>query len=180
MPPRWIHINGEKKHNPEYRKIYYEKNREIILAKAKENYQKCKEKRIQRQHEYYQENREEILRKRRIENKRLWRTDKKFKEQEKERKKMYVIQRKIETITHYGGKCTCCGETQMEFLSIDHINGNGNEHRQKIKRYGGWNFYNWLKKNNYPEGYQVLCMNCNTAKGFYGKCPHQNEVNNND
>lgn len=31
----------------------------------------------------------------------------------------------------------------------------------------------WLRRNNYPNGFQVLCHNCNMAKGFYGKCPHQ-------
>jgi len=33
--------------------------------------------------------------------------------------------------------------------------------------------YSWLKKNNFPKGFQVLCMNCNFAKGKLGKCPHQ-------
>ena len=32
------------------------------------------------------------------------------------------------------------------------------------------NGYPWEK---YPPGYQVLCHNCNLAKGFYGSCPHQ-------
>lgn len=34
-------------------------------------------------------------------------------------------------------------------------------------------FREWQRKNNYPKGFQVLCHNCNLAKGFYGKCPHQ-------
>jgi hypothetical protein len=38
---------------------------------------------------------------------------------------------------------------------------------------GGVRFYSWLRRNNYPEGYQVLCFNCNIAKGLYGVCPHQ-------
>ena len=34
------------------------------------------------------------------------------------------------------------------------------------------------RKNNYPEGFQVLCSNCNFAKGKYGSCPHTWEDKN--
>jgi hypothetical protein len=71
--------------------------------------------------------------------------------------------------SHYGKKCACCGETIYEFLTIDHINGDGNKHRREIKT----DIYRWLIKNNYPSGYQILCYNCNCSKGFYGICPHQ-------
>src|ERR1700676_3436135 len=30
----------------------------------------------------------------------------------------------------YGGKCECCGENEMLFLSVDHINCDGAEHRR--------------------------------------------------
>jgi len=73
-------------------------------------------------------------------------------------------------LTHYGGKCVCCGETTQEFLSIDHINGGGNKHRQEI---GIGQIYRWLEKNNYPTDFQVLCYNCNLSIGFNGYCPHQ-------
>lgn len=71
-------------------------------------------------------------------------------------------------IQHYGEKCECCGEPAKEFLSIDHINGGGNKHRKAIKS-SGINLYRWLKNNNYPSGYRVLCMNCNWAIGIYGE-----------
>ena len=70
----------------------------------------------------------------------------------------------------YGRTCACCGETEEKFLSIDHIKGGGGKHRRQI---GSSHIYSWLKKNNYPKGFQTLCHNCNMAKGFYGKCPHQ-------
>jgi hypothetical protein len=78
------------------------------------------------------------------------------------------------TLIHYGGnppKCSCCGETKIEFLVIDHINGGGSKHRKAI----GNHIHRWLRLNNYPDGYQVLCHNCNMAKGLYGYCPHQHE-----
>ena len=31
----------------------------------------------------------------------------------------------------------------------------------------------WIKKNNFPKGFQILCHNCNVAKGIYGECPHE-------
>lgn len=71
----------------------------------------------------------------------------------------------------YGGyECACCGETTKEFLQLDHVNNDGAEHRRAI---GGLTIYAWLKKANYPPGFQVLCANCNHAKGHYGECPHK-------
>ncbi len=74
-----------------------------------------------------------------------------------------------EVIDHYGGKCACCGEGYLEFLSLDHINRimiPGQKHR------AGIHFYCWLRKNDYPKGVQVLCFNCNMALGIWGYCPH--------
>lgn len=71
--------------------------------------------------------------------------------------------------------CACCGESTIEFLAIDHTNNNGMEHR-KITKGSGSKTYSWLLKNNYPDGFQVLCHNCNLAKGCYGKCPHENKT----
>lgn len=74
-----------------------------------------------------------------------------------------------EVFFHYSqnGKisCACCGEDNLEFLTIDHINGNGNIHRKKIKSEKMSNIYVWLKRHKYPEGFQILCMNCNFVKG---------------
>jgi hypothetical protein len=49
-------------------------------------------------------------------------------------------------------------------LSIDHINGNGSEHRKNNKKIRGNHIYEWLKKNKFPIGYQTLCMNCQLIK----------------
>jgi len=77
---------------------------------------------------------------------------------------------KVATFEAYGGcLCACCGETHMEFLSIDHIHGGGRQDR--IKR--GFNLYGRLKRDGFPQGFRVLCMNCNFAIGHFGKCPHE-------
>jgi hypothetical protein len=85
---------------------------------------------------------------------------------------------KMVVLTTYGGnppKCACCGETAISFLTIDHINGDGNKHREQIwkelkqlkknRKRHGVDFYKWLINNHFPEGFQVLCANCNMAKG---------------
>ncbi len=83
-------------------------------------------------------------------------------------------ERRIICLVKYSGippKCACCGENIMEFLSVDHINGGGNKHREEIGV--GKSIYPWLIRNNFPKGFQILCYNCNMAKGFCGKCPHK-------
>jgi hypothetical protein len=49
----------------------------------------------------------------------------------------------------------------IDCLTVDHIDGGGSRHRKQI---GNGHTYRWLKKHNYPSGYQVLCFNCNWKK----------------
>ena len=84
----------------------------------------------------------------------------------------YRAQLKSEVLTHYGnGKLACieCGESRLPCLSIDHINGHGVQHRLTLRISGGRQFYVWLKKNGFPEGYQTLCMNCQYIKRSVNK-----------
>ena len=53
--------------------------------------------------------------------------------------------------------------TDMRALSIDHVQGGGTVHRWKLG-FSGYHFWTWLKKQGLPEGYQVLCMNCQFIK----------------
>lgn len=83
----------------------------------------------------------------------------------------YRYKKKIEVINHYGGKCNCCGESEIYFLTIDHIEGGGNIHRKKI---GTKSMTYWLKMKKFPQGYQVLCFNCNCGRSINkGICPHK-------
>ena len=79
---------------------------------------------------------------------------------------------RLSVLTHYSRgspHCACCGESHIEFLCIDHINGGGTKH---LKGIGGGLICEWLRKNDYPLGYRVLCHNCNQSLGLYGHCPH--------
>lgn len=67
--------------------------------------------------------------------------------------------------------CACCGERELIFLVIDHINGGGSKHRKSIN---ASNVYTWLKARGYPDGFRVLCANCNFAVRM-GPCPHEKE-----
>lgn len=74
----------------------------------------------------------------------------------------------------YGGAaCACCRESNLAFLTLDHVAGNGNVLR-RMGEPSGEKLYTRLAKEGYPPGYQVLCMNCNWARRLSGVCPHQN------
>lgn len=88
--------------------------------------------------------------------------------------KAHRAEQRLMCIEHYGGRCACCGEVHIEFLCIDHINGGGTKHREKIGK--GDMIYRWLIKNQFPEGFRVLCSNCNQSYGHYGYCPHRSVV----
>lgn len=96
-------------------------------------------------------------------------------DRERALRRKYSEQAKREAIDAYGGICACCGEEHLEFLTIDHINGGGREHRKQSGAVGKY-FYIWLRKQGYPQGeLRVLCFNCNCSYGFYGYCPHERE-----
>ena len=90
------------------------------------------------------------------------------------RMKQYYAEGKRIVIEHYGGRCECCGEDNILFLSVDHVNNDGNTHRWKNgNRITGVHLYRKIIKDNFPPTYQILCMNCNFGKHMNnGTCPH--------
>ena len=92
---------------------------------------------------------------------------------QKNRRKHRRLRQQV--VSAYGSKCACCGESRPEFIHVDHVDNDGAEHRRKIGT-GGLKFYTWLRARGFPKkGFQLLCANCNSAKGIYGYCPHQVE-----
>ena len=78
---------------------------------------------------------------------------------------------RLEVLSAYGNKCSCCSCDVPEFLTIDHISENGAEHRKTIGN-GSKNLYYWLKRNGFPkDNFQILCFNCNLGKHICGVCP---------
>lgn len=71
-----------------------------------------------------------------------------------------------------GNKCFCCGENDVRFLTLDHADDSGAEHRKTLKCH---QIYAAARKEGYPkEKYQVLCFNCNSGRSANGGvCPHK-------
>jgi hypothetical protein len=77
---------------------------------------------------------------------------------------------KLNMLAAFGYKCQCCGEDNPYFLTLDHVRNDGNVERET------WNeqqIYRLARREGWPkEKYQMLCINCNFAKGHFGTCPH--------
>ena len=76
---------------------------------------------------------------------------------------------------HYGWKCTCCGEENPVFLTMDHINNDG--YKDKMvggRKLTGKDLYIKIMREGLPNRFQTLCQNCNFGKKVRGICPHQN------
>ncbi len=84
---------------------------------------------------------------------------------------------KYQVFGHYSNwtfACSCCGVTEREFLTIDHVAGDANKTSREfgIPR-GGSPLYSWLLKSGLPPGFEVVCMNCNSSKWKHGECVHK-------
>ena len=66
----------------------------------------------------------------------------------------------------YGSECVLCGFNDMRALQLDHLNDNGSEERKALgsQKFSGVKFYRYLIKQGLPDGYQILCANCNNIK----------------
>lgn len=90
--------------------------------------------------------------------------------------KEYYNRRREIVFDFFGDKCACCGETERMFLSVDHINNDGNIQRKQTTD-GGRDMYrkltNAILAGNPPKDLQLLCRNCNWGKHVNGGvCPH--------
>jgi hypothetical protein len=74
-------------------------------------------------------------------------------------------------IAHYGGACACCGETAAAFLDVVDLRDSAPRDRERQLRL--YAFLARPRPAGPPPGFQVLCANCNHARGRHGSCPHQ-------
>ena len=83
--------------------------------------------------------------------------------------KRYRTKLREDVLKGYGNKCACCGESEPLFLEIDHVNNDGFKDSRRIIQ-----IYSWIRRNNYPASFQILCCNCNRGKYKNGGvCPHK-------
>jgi hypothetical protein len=150
-----------------YSKEYYKKNSDLIKLKARKyhlKYYKDPEKRaktLKRTKDWQEKNWDKHLA-----NCKKWRDE--HTDLFRERR---IAAKKI-VIEHYGGKCACCGESNIWFLTLDHINNDGYKEgrgRNNCKM-------EQIIRRGFPDDLQLLCYNCNCGKmNPINKyvCPHK-------
>lgn len=124
---------------------YREKNRASVNEAKKRRYAANPDPKRAAEHRRYEANREAI--------------------QEVSRRRH--AEHREAVFSHYGRECACCGS--IDRLTIDHVGGNGGEHREEIG-HGSTILYRWLVSNGFPDGFQVLCLRCNQSKGDRAAC----------
>src|SRR6185312_12210363 len=65
---------------------------------------------------------------------RLWHNENRDRDNQKQRLKYAEL--KLRVYALFGNKCNCCGETEQDFLSMDHEGGWGKDHRASLKAKG--------------------------------------------
>jgi hypothetical protein len=128
----------------------------------------AKQKKAEREAKRYRENTKDILARNEA-----WRKANisRWESKQREYRNRKRMEQRNQVLVHYGGKCACCGESEPLFLTIDHIDGNGAQHRRMIGKTDMWK---WLCQQNFPGGYRLLCFNCNAGRYRNGgRCPHE-------
>ncbi len=85
-------------------------------------------------------------------------TAEKRKGNKKQRKRQKIRRdRKLKTqfISNYGGKCICCDEFRIEFLTIAHLNGYGKEHREELGTRNSSKIIAHLKSLGWPKKFKL-------------------------
>lgn len=160
----------ERKH------LYYTANRGRLLEYRKAYY-KANSKEWRKR---YLARREEILEGRKLRRPELAAYLRTWSRRNPERVKRYVEKERVkfralkaEFISAYGGECSCCGESEPRFLTLEHVNGDGSLHKKLVAK-NTYALYRDLKKRSWPkDGYSILCFNCNLATSHGEECPHR-------
>lgn len=148
---KWVLEHPEQ--YAKYRKEYMEKNKEKNEAYQKEYRAANKEKIQEYNEQYWIDNKEKL----------------------NESNKYFRTVLKVKFVELYGGKCNCCGEPDIDFLTLDHVQNDGKTDRGSYK--GNYRAYKKAISAFTPDIYQVLCYNCNHAKhNNGGVCPHQRKA----
>ncbi len=122
----------------------------------------------ERSRRWYEENRDRT-RGRMREARHRWRAANPDRDREHDRRKRLRLRTAV--FDHYGWACACCGAAGD--LTIDHVNGDGREHRIELfgdRDAASSSMYRWLVRNGFPGGFQTLCHACNMSKGRGERC----------
>jgi hypothetical protein len=173
------------KRKKERARNWYLKNKEEINKKCMDYHWLHREQLLKKRKEYQLKNREKLNEQRRKRYNTIDKKNPEIMKKKLENARKWDIERRRKVIEHYSnGKMCCegingkecesqCGQNgnnsaKSRLLTIDHVNGGGNKHRKELARH----LCDFVIKNDFPEGYRILCMNCNMEearqKGFYG------------
>lgn len=137
------HIS-KKEHEREWRKLYWNKNRQKFLEKKKQYYEKNKDFVKKQRMKYYEKNKDFCQSFMRNYNK-------------NRRARIRSI-----ILWYFGYHCSKCGyNADPRALQLDHINGGGS---QEQKALGPISAYYYKKPQELFEKFQLLCANCNYIK----------------
>ena len=137
------HKEELKKYHHEYFQKHYSEHKEEIKSKKKKYYAEHNEELNEHRRKHYATHKKQI-------------GEYKSKQNKKER---------LIVLNHYGGKCAFCGDKNINHLCIDHINNDGGQHRKIVP---ASRLPRWLIKNNFHNGFQILCQNHNSEKQIHG------------
>lgn len=167
------------------RHTYWIANKEHFCAKKREYYQKNKERLNAISTAYRKKNKHKVAEWRREYD----RTNKskqqaqnaarlaipEVKKKHQESKRQYVRELRLTVLQRLGNRCYCCGESDICFLTIDHIHGNGTQHRKEHAR-STYSFLMSILQDSTPhQSYRAACYNCNSAREYIVQkiCPHR-------
>lgn len=147
-------------HDLAVRRLHYKNNRERMLKDAK-RYNATPHGKAQRKRyieQWRKDNPDKLA---------AYKTT--YKERRNELRRIRNINLRRSVLLAYGGVCVCCGESEPDFLALDHIANDGKQHRAEVGN--GMMLYYWARRNAYPKILQLLCHNCHYAKHHCAVCP---------
>lgn len=90
----------------------------------------------------------------------------------------YSRKLKQAVIDMYGPNCACCGESNIAFLTVEHTDNSGADHRRRLNPNASTRasssliLYRDILKERNPV-IAILCYNCNCASYKHEGCPHK-------
>jgi len=79
-----------------------------------------------------------------------------------------------QALAAFGGHCTCCGESEPAFLTLDHVKGRGEAHRRELGVHDNLSILIQLRDAGWPQDgrYRLLCWCCQWGVQQSDGCPH--------
>jgi len=155
-----------------YMKKYADNHRDHLRTYHRAYYQKHREKFRASMKKWHRKNREKVR-----ESSLLWYKNNKHFVRDATRKMKLRVKELL------GGKCGCCGVSEMEVLTVDHVFGRKSDPAASITSGRGRDNTRYYKKilkafesGVAPREYALLCFNCNYSKYRGGVCFHKRPV----